>query len=164
MPGTGQEGSADGPRLSASFNGTVGIITDSEDNIYIVQARGHVICKIDTNGQVSTLAGVVGNSGLQNGPSLSAKFNEPHGICFRADGSLVVADKGNHVIRAISPDFLNVTTIAGTGKAGATNHLLGLNASFNSPIGIACDSGASIYVADFNNRLVQRILIIDTKD
>ena len=152
--GTGERGTVNGTRLSSTFGDLVDIIVDAYDNIYLSDSLEHTIRKIDTNGQVSTIAGVPGNAGHKDGPSLSAEFYSPRGICFRADGSLIVSDEDNSVIRAISPDFLTVSTIAGTGVAGATNHPMGMNASFKLPKGIACDSYGNIYVADYGNHLV----------
>ena len=96
------------------------------------------------------IAGVYNTTGQNNGPSSNATFNRPFGMCLRADGSLITAEVYNHVIRAVSPDFLTVSTIAGNRSIGAVNSPIGLNSSFNRPHGVACDQSGNIYVADYN--------------
>src|SRR5204863_247452 len=57
------------------------------------------------------------------GPATSATFSDPTGISFDSDGSLLVADQGNNVIRRIAvggdgkltPTSV-ITTIAGDGR------------------------------------------------
>ena len=56
-------------------------------------------------------------SGHQDGPGNQAQFNTPTGVACCADGTIIVADQGNHRLRAISPNG-DVRTIAGTGVAG----------------------------------------------
>ena len=57
--------------------------------------------KEDCPSHVITLAGN-GKRGLQNGIATKATFNRPSGVCIASDGSLIIADTGNHCIRRIS--------------------------------------------------------------
>jgi uncharacterized protein YjdB len=50
-----------------------------------------------------------------------------------------------------------VTTIAGTGNAGAVN-AIGTAASYNTPSAVAVDSLGNIYVADVSNNLIRKIV------
>ena len=50
-----------------------------------------------------------------------------------------------------------VTTVAGTGSSGSSNGT-GTSASFNNPGGITTD-GTNLYVADYNNHLIRKIVI-----
>lgn len=70
--------------------------------------------------------------GEQDGPLAIARFKSPRGLAVGRDGSIYVADTGNHTIRVISTSG-DVTTLAGqagvagyvdapgTGARGATN-------------------------------------------
>jgi hypothetical protein len=51
-----------------------------------------------------------------------------------------------------------VTTFAGTGDAGSTDHATGTSASFNLPYGIATD-GTNLYVAEWSGKKVRKIVI-----
>ena len=50
----------------------------------------------------SVLAGC-GRAGAADGSAESASFSSPAGMCALADGSLLVADTGNHAIRRLAP-------------------------------------------------------------
>jgi hypothetical protein len=44
-----------------------------------------------------------GDEGKDDGQPHKAKFNNPMGLALKANGSVIVADWGNHLIREISP-------------------------------------------------------------
>jgi hypothetical protein len=52
-------------------------------------------------GKVETFAGN-GKRGLKDGPFMNASFNHPSGICIASDGTIIVADTGNNLIRRFS--------------------------------------------------------------
>ena len=114
--GTPVAGHRDGLYTEARFNMPMSIAIDGIGNVYVADTLNNVIRKIDTDGLVSTIAGVVGLDGYANGPVGSALFREPAGIAVSADGSIIyIADTGNHVIRKIENG--NVVTLAGTAFA-----------------------------------------------
>ena len=41
--------------------------------------------------------------GYKDGPGHAARFNSPQGIALTPDGSLIVCDTGNHVVRKLTP-------------------------------------------------------------
>lgn len=69
----------------------------------------------------------------------------------------LVADSGNQVIRSV--DLLGrVTTLAGVpGRAGHQDATDPHRALFSEPMGLGCDEGGSVYVADQGNHAVRRI-------
>lgn len=95
--GTGNSGSVDGQRLSASFRYPKGISTDNIGNIYVVDDR---IRRIAPDGMVSTIAGN-GLQGSVNGPAASVKFNNPTGVTPDKLGNLFVVDYGNNLVRKV---------------------------------------------------------------
>ena len=77
----------------------------------------------------------------------------------KVDGTnLYVADTFNNRIRQIVIDNGTVTTLAGDGSPGSTDHATGTSASFNDPTGITTD-GTNLYVADRGNKKVRQIVI-----
>jgi DNA-binding beta-propeller fold protein YncE len=60
------------------------------------------------------------------------------------------------VVSAVSLSGI-VTTLAGSGAAGAIN-ATGTSASFSGPLGVATD-GTNVYVADVTNNLIRKIVI-----
>jgi len=107
---------------------------------------------------VSTFAGFAGAIGNSNATGTAARFAQPTGVAVSPDGStLFVADFANHNIRQIDVATKAVTTLAGSGNAAFANGT-GLAASFNGPIGLATD-GTNLYVTDYNNNAVRKIVI-----
>lgn len=103
---------------------------------------------------VSTLAGT-GVAGIADGKGAESQLNRPHGIGFLADGRLVVADRGNHLVRTIDTDGAT-HTLAGGGKAGFVDGAGG-EALFNEPIAVVADRQGNVFVADRNNHRIRRI-------
>ena len=153
----GSSGSANGVGTSAEFQRPYGITTDGT-NLYVADTNSHTIRKIGIdNRSVTTLAGTVGSSGSANGVGTLASFNFPKGIT--TDGTnLYVADSDNNLIRQIVISTKAVTTLAGDGSQGSTDHATGTSASFNDPTGITTD-GTNLYVADRDNHLIRQIVI-----
>lgn len=94
---TGTAGSANGAAASALFNRPLGVAVDNVANVYVADASNHLIRKISSSGDVTTVAGSV--VGSQDGVSSAARFNSPSSVVVDATGNLFIADTGNHVIR-----------------------------------------------------------------
>ena len=155
VAGSGQDGHIDsaGRRAAASFHQPLGVVADSQGNVYVADTLNHQIRKIMTNGQVLTWAGS-GRPGAADGIGSSASFNAPHGLALAADDSLVVADTGNHRVRQISRSG-HVSTLAGSGLAGDADGAAAA-AQFNGPEGVAV-LGDAIWVADARNHKIRCI-------
>jgi sugar lactone lactonase YvrE len=143
---SGQAGFADGKRTETLFNGPIGVAVDANDKIYVADTYNDRIRVIDKDGTTRTIAGG-GQAGFvdsQNG--MDARFNTPCGIAVSRNGVLIIADTGNHRIRAIENDG-SVRTIAGSGKRGSDDGFL-FSSTFDEPVGIAVDTDGTIFVAD----------------
>ncbi len=145
----------DGPALSARFFNPHGIDVDSAGNVYVADRFNHTIRKITADGQVITLAGKAGVKGDTDGPALSARFNEPWGLCVDKFGNVFVADTRNNKIRKITPNG-TVTTFAGSGNFGSSDGV-GVTASFGNPTGIDVDDQGNLYVADHLTHIIRKI-------
>ena len=154
----GVEGSADGQGTNASFYYPSGITIDGQGNLYVTDQDNQTIRKIDSNNNVTTIAGQVGNTGSANGQGTNATFSGPNGITADGQGNLYVVDQDNSTIRKIDSNN-NVTTIAG--RAGyrfqGSADGQGTNASFSVPAGITADGQGNLYVVDQNNFTIRKI-------
>src|SRR4051794_5873711 len=91
------------------------------------------------------------------GPARKAKLAAPRDVAVAADGSLVVADTGNQVIRRIAADG-TISTIAGFGVRGpAVPRVSARRARFRNPAGVAVDRDGSVLVADTGNHALRRV-------
>lgn len=141
----GESGNADGAPAEARFNGPIGVAIGKKDVIFVADTYNDRIRVISSDGKVSALAGG-GGPGFADGNGGAARFNTPCGIAVANDGSLLIADTGNHRIRRVTLDG-QVTTIAGTGEATERDGLP-FDAAFEEPTAIAIRDKNSFYIAD----------------
>jgi sugar lactone lactonase YvrE len=83
-----------------------------------------------------------------------AMFMKPAGVSVCPDGTVLIADSGNHVIRRMDDEF--VITIAGNGFAGFNDGREG-EAQFNTPRSAVMGPDGYIYVSDTLNHCIRRI-------
>jgi sugar lactone lactonase YvrE len=131
------------------------IAEDASGNLYVADASGNTIEKITSAGAVSTLAGLAGMAGSQDGTGSNARFNQPTGVAIDGAGNLYVADTGNAMVRKITQDGV-VSTLAGSAARGNQDGV-GSAASFKAPTGIALDGAGNLYVADAFNATIRKI-------
>jgi len=163
-----QSGYANGNLTDAMFNEPFGMVIDIYDVLYIADSANHAIRKIE-NGIVTTVAGRPGETdrftgysqgGYTDGNNDEALFNFPRGIALMPDGSIIVADSMNHVIRMITTN--NTHTLIGNGTAEQF-YASAENLKMARPEGVYTD-GKTLFISDsFNNRvltvpLTERIL------
>ncbi|MCU0782633.1 MAG: hypothetical protein MUF81_01025 [Verrucomicrobia bacterium] len=142
-----------------------GVAVESDTAIYISDSAHHRIVRFEPNtGVSSTIAGLFGDSGGEDGPPYLARFNSPQGLLLATVGGtagVIVADTGNHRIRFINLANGNVSTLAGTGSTGSSDAGVGTSAKFRFPIGLALDSAGILYVADSKNNAIRQIDLND---
>jgi streptogramin lyase len=155
LAGSGQPGLADGPGISASFLMPMALAYDRHGDLYVVDAAAQRIRRVRPDGTVDTIAGsgslepgssaVLG--GFADGAAHAARFNWPRGIAVAPDGTIYVADTGNHVIRKITPGG-RVSVFAGS--VSEPGDVVGPRprARFDAPMGLAVDAKGDVYVAD----------------
>ena len=146
-------GYQDGQGTAANFNGSAGIVVDSNDNLFVADRLNHCIRKIAPNGMVTTYAGN-GTPGFLDNNGINAQFNYPMHLAIDLNGNIFVADSNNHRIRKISPTG-DVTTIAGSDSGFADGD--GNVAKFNYPEGIAVDNLGNLFIADSGNNRIRKI-------
>lgn len=158
IAGTGAPGFQDGAAAQAQFNTPHAVAIDSSDNLYITDSGNQRVRKINTDGEVTTIAGN-GVAGYQDGPAVVSQIDTPHGIAVDSStGDVFFADENNNRIRKINASG-NVSTYAGTGDADFEDGD-GDEAKFKKPRGLALGLNKELLVCDFEN---QRIRKIETK-
>ncbi|HEY3857743.1 MAG TPA: hypothetical protein VGO67_25445 [Verrucomicrobiae bacterium] len=142
-------GSADGTNSTARFFAPFGVAVDSSGNVYVGDSGNQMIRKITPTGVVTTLAGLAGSIGGDDGTGSAALFDFPRGVAVDGSGNIFVADYYNYTIRKITPEGA-VTTLAGLAQASGTDDGTGDTARFFFPNGVAVDSSGSVYVAEID--------------
>jgi sugar lactone lactonase YvrE len=147
-----------GASTGAELNSPSGMARDSAGNLYIADQGNNVIRKIDSNGNISTVAGngqggYTGDGGL----ATSAQLYSPSDVAIDSAGNLYIADTNNNVIRKVDINGV-ITTFAGNGQSA----YLGdggpaLYASLSGPQGVAVDKAGDLFISDSSNYVVRKI-------
>ncbi|WP_017756672.1 NHL domain-containing protein [Calidifontibacillus oryziterrae] len=155
-------GYADGQGAAAQFNEPSGLAIAANGDIYVADTGNQRIRKIDSSGNVTTVAGtgagkmtdtsyIVG--GYADGDAARAQFNFPTGLAFDKEGNLYVADTLNHVIRVITTTG-NVSTVAGIASESGNKIGSEFTAQFDRPSDVSVLKNGKLLVADqMNNKL-----------
>ncbi len=156
----GSYGTADGVGVSAQFDNPTDCVCDQAGNLYVADTDNETIRKIViATAKVSTLAGLAGTEGFQDGTGNMALFEYPRGLALDSNGSLYVADLYNCAIRQIDPTTGKVTTFAGPGApACEDSDGTGIGASFSYPGGLYDDGQGNLYVAEESGALREIVL------
>jgi sugar lactone lactonase YvrE len=154
--GQSSRGTNDGFGSSARFGYPSGLAVDGAGNVYVADSWFHTIRKITPAGFVSTLAGMPGVGGTNDGPGSSAQFHTPDRLAVDTSGNVYVADYGNNTIRKVTPAGV-VSTLAGCPGVTGSSDGIGSSARFSSPEGVAVDALGNVYVGDATNATVRKI-------
>lgn len=149
----GTSGSADGNGTSARFSFPGSVTVDGFGNVYVADRNNHTIRKITPAGDVTTWAGLAGNSGSTDANGGNARFNYPSGVSVDSGDNLYVPDGYNHTVRKITPSG-DVTTLTGLAGVYGTADANGTAARFfYPPGGVAVGSSGIVYVSDGLNTI-----------
>jgi sugar lactone lactonase YvrE len=152
----------DGTNAGALFNHPTGLAIDGAGDLFVTDLFNHTIREITAAGVVTTLAGVAGIYGANDGTNGQAQFFEPEGIVAVPAGNqpatnLYVADAGNQTIRQLTLSGTNgvVSTVAGwLGSPGSADGS-GVVARFDYPAGLAEDANGRLFMVDAGNSTVR---------
>lgn len=142
----------------------VSIDVDAADNVYFLDFDNRVVRKVDTAGNISTVAGN-GNNGTvgDGGLATSASFNFPWAISVDSAGNIYIADRANDRIRMVDVATGVIDTVAG-GDANGDEAIdpLGdggqaVDANLNAPHGVFADDLGNIYISDTFNQRVRMV-------
>ncbi len=138
--GLAPQGSDDAVGNQAQFYHPRGVAVDRANKIiYVADASNNTIRRINRGGLVRTLAGKVRAEGDKDGRRGKARFDFPGIMTVDGDGSVLVSDVLNDLVRKVTPDGV-VTTLAETDSGG-----------------LAVDSAGTVWIATFGDQTIDFI-------
>ena len=162
VAGNGQAGKpADGAvAKDAPLSDPRAVVAAADGSFYILERGGNALRLVDAAGKIKTVAGN-GKPGLSGdgGPALDATMNGPKHLCLDRDGSVIIADAENQVVRRYDPKTGKITRVAGTGKKGTAG--LGgdpISCELARPHGVTIAPDGTLYITDSYNNRVLRIV------
>jgi hypothetical protein len=156
----GAAGNTDGTGTAARFNGPAGLASDGAGDLLVADQGNDTVRKVViATGAVTTLAGTPGVTGSTDGAGGAARFNGNQGLASDGAGNLFVADNLNHAIRKVVIATGEVTTFAGSPGAPGSTDAAGAAARFNGTQGLASDGAGNLFVADYFNHTIRKVVI-----
>jgi streptogramin lyase len=152
----GIAGTNDGIGSQARFSSPSAVAVDAAGYLYVADMGNNTIRKVSPSGDVTTLAGLAGQSGQLNGQGAQARFIAPSGIAVDEAGNVYVAEFASDTIRKISPEGA-VSLLAGSPGNAGWKDAKGDNAHFRNPWSVAVDKSGHVYVADKDNFVIREI-------
>jgi sugar lactone lactonase YvrE len=147
-----------GPATNANLSNPTGVVVDTNGNLFIADQENNRVCKVDTNGIITTVAGNgTGTYAGDGGAATNASLYYPTGLALDGKGNLFIADYFNNVIRKVDANGI-ITTVAGTNSAGFSGDGgPATNAMFSDPRAVAVDARGNLFIADLGNERVRKV-------
>ena len=146
-----------GAAISAALANPFSMAADAAGNVYVADRDNHRVRRIDTSGNITTVAGN-GEQGFfgDGGLATSASLNTPTAVAVDTNGNIYIADSNNNRVRVVANG--NINTFAGNGNAGYSGDGgAATSASLYTPRGVAVDANGVVYIADTNNHVVRKV-------
>ncbi|HQX90415.1 MAG TPA: hypothetical protein PKY03_08465 [Moraxellaceae bacterium] len=142
LAGSSTAGNVDGSSSIARFKTITALAKGQDGKLYVTESGNCLLRVIDTNGDVTTLAGKPTtpseiNCKFADGTGPAGNFKNPTAVAVAPDGTVYAADmgqNGNGVIRKVVPGAGNingtVSTVAGSLDESGNVDAIGTNARF----------------------------------
>jgi hypothetical protein len=149
-----------GAATNAALSYPTGVAVDASGNIFVADFGNECIRKVGANGIITTVAGnrTSGYSG-DGGPATNAALYLYYSrVAVDANGNLFISDGGNNRIREIGANGI-ISTVAGDGTAGYSGDgETSIHAALNTPMGVAVDAGGNLFIADYGNNCIRKVV------
>lgn len=127
-------------------------VFDGSGNLFVSDTQNNCVRKIDTSGNITTVAGLRVNGGPDTcnaiaNPTPVQGLSRPTGLAIDASGTLYISDSLHNCVRSLASGAVDsfaanvLTTVAGTCTATDTASVT------PAPNGLAVDAGGNLYIS-----------------
>ena len=150
-----------GPATTIHLNNPLQINFDTSGNLYIADKGNKLVRKVDTSGNLTTVAGHYGYYGnpVYGGQATNSPLNQPNGLAVDSLGNVYIADTLNYVVMKVDTSGI-VTRFAGGSNTSAPMQGDGgpaINAQLNLPNQLAIDAANNVYITDTGNAVIRKV-------
>ena len=122
-----------GPAVAAGLAEPAGVVLDPTGNLYIADQENNRIRRVDTNGNIATVAGGAKSGfGGDGGRATNASLASPLGVTLDPAGNLYIADDENYRVRKVALGVSSVLTLTNISAASAGNYTAIVSSRFGS--------------------------------
>jgi len=134
-----------------------GLAVAADGTLRVADSLGRRVLCLTPDGRLHAVAGGGRRVRGDGGPATSAALARPWGVAVGPDGSLYVADRGNHSVRRVGPNGI-ILTWAGSGASGrCPDGAPARSGALARPVAVAVTADGGVYVAERGNRRVRLI-------
>lgn len=148
------------PATKALLQNPAGIAVDGAGNLYIADLGNNRVRKVDTSGNITTVAGngnvVYSGDGVQ---ATTTTVHSPGGIALDPQGNLYISEGADARVRKVDTNGI-INTIAGQTKKTvgySGDGGLATAAELSNPIGLVIDSAGDLFIADSGNSRIRKV-------
>lgn len=146
-----------GPALRIPLEDPTGLTFGPDGALYLSEFQGGRVRRVDSAGNMTTIAGGGNVTTGEKGPALQAALMGPATIAFDREGNLYIAEQLGNRVRKVNRKGI-ITTIAGDGTGKwVRDGVPATQSSLVAPNGLAFDKQGNLYVSEFMGQRVRKI-------
>lgn len=155
--GTGTDGAPTaGPALSSPLGGPYAVAGDANGNVFIADCDNSVLTRVTPAGQLSVIAGTGTSGSPTAGPATASGMKCPFGLVVDAAGNVFIADYDARVVEKVTPAG-QLSVVAGNGQQGTAVPGAATGSPLGGPCGVAVDAAGNLFIADYDNSVVEKV-------
>jgi len=149
-----------GPATAAQLGWPAQLAVDVAGNLFIVEAAGRRIRKVDPAGIITTVAGggKPADGRGDGGAATAAALKQPIGVAVDPAGNIYISDFGDGSIRKVGLDGI-ISTVAGGGQPadGVGDNGPAAEARLDGPSLISLDPGGNLFIAENRGERIRKV-------